>query len=266
METAPAASVRDVCFAFGSSEVLHNVSFELPQRSFTAVIGPNGGGKTTLLRLLLGEIEPRFGKIEVLGTDPAAARPRVGFVPQSAAFDPDLPVTTLEAAMLGRSGSGVFGGFSRADRRAAADALERVGLAGELRRPFADLSGGQRQRVMVAQALVREPELLLLDEPTANVDPETEGALYDLFAAVAENAAVVMVSHDRDVVSRRATHLLCVNRGVDMHVLGGADREAVLEPMAAGRGRARVRNEHPGHVEALADEASHSPHSGERNA
>ena len=264
MESAPAVSVRDVCFSFGSSEVLHNVSFELPSRSFTAVIGPNGGGKTTLLRLLLGELSPRWGSVEVFGLPPEKARGRVGFVPQFSAFDPDFPITVGEAVALGVPGRGAFGGFSRADREAAASALARVGLGGFGSRPFAARSGGEKQRVLVAQALVRRPALLLLDEPTANVDPETEGALYDLFASLAAESAVVMVSHDRDVVSRRATHLLCVNRGVDLHALGGADGEAVLEPIA-GHDRARVLNEHPGHVEDLGDRAGRTPHRGERH-
>ena len=261
----PAAAVRNVCFAFGRSEVLHNVSFELPPRCFAAVIGPNGGGKTTLLRLLLGELKPRFGSVEVLGRRPAQARSDVGFVPQSAAFDSDFPVSVREVAALGCR-CGAFGGISARDRERADRALEKVGLKDFGDKPFGALSGGQRQRAMVAQAIAGEPKLLLLDEPTANVDPETEGALYDLFAEMSLGAAVVMVSHDRDVVSRRATHLLCVNRGADLHDLGeSGDHEAVLEPIA-GHDRARIRNEHPAHVEELCDHAGRTPHLGEGQA
>ena len=133
---APAVSVRDVCFAYGANEALHNVSFELPPRSLTAVVGPNGGGKTTLLRLLLGDLRPKYGEIRVLGEPPERARRRVGFVPQSIVFDPDFPISVLEAVMLGRAADRVLGGFSRADREAAgrlscllaarADAVVRV--------------------------------------------------------------------------------------------------------------------------------------------
>ena len=246
----PAVSVRDVCFSYGENEALHNVSFELPRRALAAVVGPNGGGKTTLLRLLLGELRPRFGEVRVLGEAPERARPRVGFVPQSAAFDPDFPVTVLEAVALGRGAARAFGGFSRADRDAARAALSRVGLEGFGGRPFAALSGGQRQRVAIAQTLVAEPELLLLDEPTANVDHRTEEELHDLFARLAETAAVVLVSHNLGVVASHATHLLCVNRGADLHALGGADPEARLEPIAGG-GLAVVRNLHPDHIEEL---------------
>ena len=160
---APAVLVRDLCFSYGGNEALHNVSFEIPRRALAAVVGPNGGGKTTLLRLLLGELRPRFGEVRVLGEAPERARRRVGFVPQSAEFDPDFPITVLESVMLGRGAARALGGCRRDDREAAREALGRVGLADLGARPFAALSGGQRQRVAIAQALVSRPELLLLD-------------------------------------------------------------------------------------------------------
>lgn len=258
---APAVDVRDVCFSYGENEVLHNVSFEIPRGAVVAVVGPNGGGKTTLLRLLLGDLAPRFGAVRVLGGSPAAARRRVGFVPQHVAFDPDFPATVLQVAMLGRVADRFFGGFSRADRDAAAAALARVGLEGFGPRPFAALSGGQRQRVAVAQALASDPELLLLDEPTANVDPATEEDLHALFAELAARATVVIVSHNLSVVLARATHLLCVNRTADLHRLG-ADGEARLEPLAStGGGLAFVHTLHPEHVKALRA-ALGTPHHG----
>ena len=257
---APAVSVRDVCFAYGANEALHNVSFELPPRSLTAVVGPNGGGKTTLLRLLLGDLRPKYGEIRVLGEPPERARRRVGFVPQSIVFDPDFPISVLEAVMLGRAADRVLGGFSRADREAADAALERVGLAGFGARPFAALSGGQRQRVAIAQALCAGPELLLLDEPTANVDRRTETDLHALFAELAREATVVLVSHNLSVVAAHATHLLCVNRGADLHAIGAADSETRLEPLSGGV--AFVHNLHPDHVEELLARLD-SPHHGE---
>ena len=258
----PAVSVRDVCFSYGGVEALHNVSFELPRGAFAAVVGPNGGGKTTLLRLLLGELRPRYGEVRVLGEAPGRARARTGFVPQSVAFDPDFPITALEAAMLGRGAGRALGGFTRADREAARGALALVGLDGLGGRPFAELSGGQRQRVAIAQALVSEPELLLLDEPTANVDHRTEEELHALFGRLAGERTVVLVSHNLGVVAAHATHLLCVNRGADLHALGGADPEARLEPIAGG-GLAVVRNLHPDHIEELLSRLD-APHRAER--
>ena len=146
-------------------------------------------------------------------------------------------------------------------RAAAFAALARVGLEGLGGRPFAALSGGQRQRVAIAQALVAEPELLLLDEPTANVDHRTEEELVALFGRLAEERAVVLVSHTLGVVAAHATHLLCVNRGADLHALGGADPEARLEPLAGG-GLAVVRNLHADHIEELLARLD-APHRGE---
>ena len=256
-----AIRVRDLCFSYGGTEALHNVSFEIPRRALAAVVGPNGGGKTTLLRLLLGELEPRYGTVEVLGGPPARARRRIGLVPQSIEFDPDFPITVLEAAMLGRVATRALGGFSRADRAAALEALGRVGLAGLERRLFAELSGGQRQRVAIAQALVSRPELLLLDEPTANVDHRTEEDLYRLFGELAREATVVVVSHNLSIVAAHATHLLCVNRGADLHALGSSDSETRLEPLAGG-GLAFVHNLHPEHIEKLLSRLD-APHHGE---
>ena len=123
---APAVLVRDLCFSYGGNEALHNVSFEIPRRALAAVVGPNGGGKTTLLRLLLGELRPRFGEVRVLGEAPERARRRVGFVPQSAEFDPDFPITVLESVMLGRGAARAC-----ADEEKASDT--RVRSSGVLR-------------------------------------------------------------------------------------------------------------------------------------
>jgi zinc transport system ATP-binding protein len=220
MLTPPAIAVRDVCFRYGEQEVLHNVSFEVPERAFVAVVGPNGGGKTTLLRLLLGAIVPRFGTIRVLGEPPAAASCRIGYVPQLLLFDPSFPVTVLDAVLIGRAAQRRFGRFTRGERIQAQAALDRVRLADAARRPFASLSGGQRQRVLIAQALVSEPRLLLLDEPTANVDAETEQQVYSLLLELNRDVTVVVVSHNLSVVTAHASHVLCVNRTVDLHLIG----------------------------------------------
>lgn len=213
----PAVEVDRVCFAYDEAEILHNVSFRLPARSLTAVVGPNGGGKTTLLRLLLGALEPRYGRIRVLGLPAGRARGLVGYVPQSFRFDAEYPVCVGDVVLCGRIGRCRFGRYSRADREAARAALGRVGLLPLWGRPFAELSGGQRQRVLVAQALASSPGLLLLDEPTANVDEKAAHELHSLFASLAGEIAVVMVSHNLNVVAAKATHVLCVNRTADLH-------------------------------------------------
>ena len=256
-----AVSVNDVCFSYGENEVLHNVSFQIPPRALVAVIGPNGGGKTTLLHLLLGALEPRYGSIAVLGKTPAEARRHIGFVPQQITFDPDFPITVIESVMLGRTAAHVLGGFRKADRLSAEAALETVGLSALAHNLFSELSGGQRQRVLIAQALVSDPDLLLLDEPTANVDTKTEEELYDLFKELNQTKTIIIVSHNLRVVISHATHILCVNRTVDLHNVG-QDDEAKLVPVMGHAEQSWISGVAPAHLETLSDELA-LPHRGE---
>ncbi len=255
-----ALSVRDVCFAYGAHEVLHNVSFDIPDRALVAIVGPNGGGKTTLLNLMLGALQPRYGSLRVLGTSPRAVRRRIGFVPQHLHFDPGFPVTVEDAVLLGLTASHLFGGFRRGERKVAAEALETVGLGHKARALFAELSGGERQRVLIAQALCNDVDLLLLDEPTANVDAATEQALYALFRRLNRTKTVVIVSHNLRVVIAHATHILCVNRTVDLHEVA-SDAIARLEPVAGHDGLCWINADHPEHLERLVDGLS-APHRG----
>jgi zinc transport system ATP-binding protein len=259
MNTDAVIDVRDVCFAYSGQEVLHNVTFSVVPRSLVAVVGPNGGGKTTLLKLLLGELMPVYGAVRVLGAAPETARTRVGYVPQSAPFDPRFPVSVTEAVLMGRVAKSRFGHYGRADHAAAERALERVGLAGFGRRAFAELSGGERQRVLIAQALAGGSELLLLDEPVANVDPEHTSRLYELFKALTAEVTVMMVSHNLSVVTGHATHVLCVNRTAGMHALGEVASATFTE--AFGGSLAAIRHGADCHV-LDPTAAMHAPHHG----
>ncbi|MEI7902430.1 MAG: metal ABC transporter ATP-binding protein [bacterium] len=242
----PAIEVSNVCFAYNGQEVLHNVSFQIGQKSLVAVVGPNGGGKTTLLKLLLGELAPRFGTIRVLGGAPLETRVRIGYVPQVVPFDPRFPVSVSEAVLMGRVAKSRFGHYGRADHGAVRDALERVGLAGFERRFFAELSGGERQRVLIAQALAGGSELLLLDEPVANVDPEHTSYLYELFKALTSEVTVMMVSHNLSVVTGHATHVLCVNRTAGLQAIGEVASETFTE--AFGGSLTTIRHDADCHV------------------
>ncbi len=220
-------SFEDVCFAYAHDEVLHNVDLSIEAGSMVAVVGPNGGGKSTLLRLALGLHTPQRGNILVFGDAPLQARDRIGFVPQQLEFDPRFPVLALDVVLMGRIERHLTGPYRRADRRAAELAMERVDVAHLAGRPLAQLSGGERQRVMIARALIAEPELLLLDEPTASVDVSHEQTIYALLHKLSRTMTVVAVSHNLGVVSRLATHVVCVNRTTSIHPLTALGEDAV---------------------------------------
>ena len=172
MTDEAAVLLRDVTFSYGGEPVLEDVNLSVGAREAVCIVGPNGGGKTTLVKLILGLLLPQRGEVRLFGQPPRLARLRVGYMPQHVQHDPLFPVTVMDIVLMGRLGRGGLGGLlgwpGRADRRAARNALEQVGMDGFGRHPFAALSGGQRQRVLIARALCCEPELLLLDEPTSN--------------------------------------------------------------------------------------------------
>jgi zinc transport system ATP-binding protein len=202
----------DVCFAYERQEVLHNVDLSVPDKSLVAVVGPNGGGKTTLVKLALGLLKPQRGTVRVFGDAPERRRRSIGYVAQHLSFDPAFPVSALDVVLMGRADRHWFGPYRRSDRAKAAEALERVRLGHLSRQSLAHLSGGERQRALIAQALVSDPELLLLDEPTANVDMTVEHAIYDLLHELNQCMTIVVVSHNLSVVTRHASHVACVNR------------------------------------------------------
>ncbi len=213
----PAVQIQDLCFGYEEREVLHNINLTVSQGDFAIVVGPNGGGKTTLLRLMLGLLEPRFGAVRIFGTPPEEARRRMAYVPQSLEFDHHFPISVLETALLGRLERYSLLGPRKRDRQIALEALAEVGLADAAKKPFAALSGGQRQRVLIAQALSSQPELLLLDEPGANLDAPGVATIYALLKELSQRITIVMVSHNLTMVEPFATHVVCVNHTADMH-------------------------------------------------
>lgn len=210
--------LENVWFAYNGSFVLEDVNLLVNERDFLSIVGPNAGGKTTILRLILGLIKPTRGSVKVFGNSPVKARPRIGYMPQHTSLDPLFPVSVLDVVLMGRLGTGMHFGFhTNADREAAAQALKRVELYDIRHRPFSELSGGQSQRVLIARALVSGPELLLLDEPTANVDIAVETELYDLLDQLNKKMTIVLVTHDLGFVSRYVKNVACVNRRVVGH-------------------------------------------------
>lgn len=255
-DAEPVIDIRDVCFAYDSEEVLHNVNLQVRAGVFAVVVGPNGGGKTTLLRLILGLLTPRYGRIAVFGQSPAQARRLLGYVPQALNYDAQFPATVMDVVLMGRVDRHRFGPYRRADRLAAAQALAHVGLHEFGRRPFAALSGGERQRVLIAQALASEPRLLLLDEPGANLDPDSRHRIYGLLRELNHRLTIVLVSHNLKIVEAYASHVICVNRTAAMHRMDEVQTSALADG-------AWLRLEHESCPIDSAGDACLTPHLGE---
>jgi zinc transport system ATP-binding protein len=213
--------IEHVFFSYppqGSEPVLDDVSLEIGPRDFLGIIGPNGGGKTTLLKLILGLLKPQRGTVEVLGRQPLEVRSRIGYVPQHGRVDPAVPASVLDVVLTGRLARSSWGfRYPPRDVDAALGALGQTGMASMADRTMATLSGGQRQRVLIARALASEAGLLLLDEPTAGVDPHMERSLTDLLHRLNERLPIVIVSHDVSFVSTHLRRVACLNRRLTCH-------------------------------------------------
>lgn len=210
-----AIDVKNLSYSYEKTLVLEDVSFTIKKGEFVGIFGPNGGGKTTLLRLLMGFNKPGKGKIHLFDKSPLALRPRIGYVPQINRLDKHFPISVLELVLMGcLSSSNLFGKLCSSSRDKALQALEKVGLLDKNDQPFGTLSGGQAQRVLIARAIVNNPELLFLDEPTASVDPAAEEMILDILEKLKGNMTILMVTHDLQTIVRKVEKLLCVHRHV----------------------------------------------------
>ncbi|MBC8318853.1 MAG: ABC transporter ATP-binding protein [Desulfobulbaceae bacterium] len=219
----------NVSFAYGAVPVLSNVSFSIERNHSVCIVGPNGGGKSTLIKLILGLLEPDEGKVTILGGDPDDGRSQIGYMPQYIRYDQSFPVSVMDVALMGRIGKSAKIFYSQKDKNATMAALEGMGVADLANRPFNDLSGGQRQRVLIARAMACDPELLLLDEPTANVDPAVESQLHHILKELTERITVITVSHDLGFVSRLVDRVICVNRYVRIHPTSDITGEVIQD-------------------------------------
>lgn len=211
--------VSDVTFAYSDSEkVLEHITFDIHQGDYFGLIGPNGGGKTTLLRLMLHLLKPQSGTIKIFGIPVALFRQwyRLGYVPQKATqFDKNFPLTVEEAVAMGRVGkAGLFHPLGSGDREIVAKSLRQVEMFDQHQRLIGDLSSGQQQRVFIARALASEPEVIFLDEPTTGVDQTTQKQFYQLLKDLNQKLGLtlILVSHDIEVVASAATEIACVNK------------------------------------------------------
>ena len=225
----PVIDIKNLWFSFNGEPVLQNVNFTLHRKEFLAMIGPNGGGKTTLLKLILGLLKADRGEIRVLEQNPRQAAHRIGYVPQDVHINKNFPISVLDVVLMGRLRPGISWSHHKKDDRIAAQlALAKVEMGQFKNRHIDGLSGGQRQRVFIARALVTEPEILILDEPTAGVDAKGQAEIYTILKALNEKVTILVVSHDLLALSSYIKSVACVNRRVHFH--GAAEvTEEMLE-------------------------------------
>lgn len=214
-----AITVDHLSVSYGKNEVLSDVCMHVEEGEFLGIIGPNGGGKSTLLRALLGTV-PHSGTVSVFGEPVRRMLPAIGYVPQFAAFDRAFPIRVGEVVRTAYLGAGLhpFRCFGVKDTEKTETVLSEVGLAGFSERLVSDLSGGEFQRLLIARALAGEPKILLLDEPTASVDPATRAKIYELLSERNEaGMTVVLVTHDLLAISSSVKKLACLSRTLVYH-------------------------------------------------
>lgn len=226
---SPVIQCEQVSFSYGEIPILTDVSFTIQRLDAIALVGPNGGGKSTLLKLLLGLLTPQSGVIRVLGTTPHQARPRIGYMPQHLQYDPSFPVSVMDVVLMGRASSMGLWRYTAEDRRIARETMAELAIDDLADRSFNRLSGGQRQRILIARALVCEPEILLLDEPTANVDPAAHLQFFEILKELTRRVTVLTVSHDLGFVSQVMGRVFCVNRQVKIHPTSELTGEVIRE-------------------------------------
>ena len=210
-----ALRLRDINAGYNGRIQLRDVSIDIEDRDFVGIVGPNGGGKTTLLRVILGLLPPYSGTIEYLRNGERADSLSVGYLPQTRDIDTDFPIAVGDIVASGmNSPRRLFGGYSKEQRRMAEETMRTIGIDDMKHRPVKALSGGELKRVLFARALVSRPEVLVLDEPDNFVDDDFETFMYDTIRSGNKDAAVIMVSHDTDFVTTNAKKIIEVNERV----------------------------------------------------
>lgn len=239
---SPVIDIRSLSFSYGSVPALSGIDLQVAEGEFLGIVGPNAGGKSTLLKLILGLLRSQSGSIRVLNRASTAASRSLGYVPQYPSFSRDFPITVEQVVQLGRLGldqnSGQPGSkwyalwprrASSANRRAVQRALVEVEAGDISKRQIGSLSGGQLQRVLLARALVGEPRILILDEPTANIDQRMESEIFDLLKALNTRMTILVVSHDVAFISRYVSRVACINRTLVCHNTDAVDRHVIQE-------------------------------------
>lgn len=210
--------IKNLSFAYEKEPILENINLTVEEKDFLAIIGPNGGGKSTLLKLILGINAYKKGSIEVLGKAPKESLRSIGYVPQNTNVNTDFPIKVIEVVMMGHvDGKRPLFGYGKDEILCAMGALMQVGMADFAQTKIGSLSGGQRQRVMIARALCAHPQILILDEPTSSIDITGQREIYELLRELNKHITVIVVSHDISVILEYANKAAHVNKTLSFH-------------------------------------------------
>jgi len=218
MKKQPVIQIENLWAGYENQSVLENINLNIYEADFLGLIGPNGGGKTTLLKTMIGLIKPYRGEIRVMGKSVHDGRCHIGYVPQMIEMDRQFPIRVWEVVQMGLLGCRrPLQPITDADREIIHFTLSQVEMDQLQNRAIGDLSVGQRQRVYIARALATDPQILLLDEPTASVDPQVAGMIYELLEKINQTVTIVMVSHDMNAISAHVKSIGCINRRLYYH-------------------------------------------------
>ena len=254
---AYAVELKNISVKYGDLDALKNINIQVPEGAFLGIIGPNGGGKTTLLKVVLGLIDPVEGEVKIFGHSLGQAVDQIGYVPQVSNFDRSFPISVLDVVLMARLGGKVrfFHQYKKEDKKKAETVLNQLNLLHLKDRQIGKLSGGQLQRVLIARGLAIEPEILLLDEPTASVDASSSSQIYELLKELNEKKTIIVVTHDMAAVSSYFDSLACLNEKLYHHGDKHLDRETTEQVF--GCPVDLIAHGHPHHV--------FSPHREEEN-
>jgi len=226
-------SLKNINFTFSKKGplVLADINLDIKQNDFLAIIGPNGGGKTTLLKIILGLLKPDSGTIDYSTFSKNTKSNKIGYVPQFSHFDKDFPINVLDLVLMGRLNSkkGLFKHYNSLDKKISLDSLDKLGILDLASNSINELSGGQLQRVLIARALTSEPEIMLMDEPSASIDKVSEEKLTELLKELNKKIPIVIVTHDTTSIAPFVKQIACINRKLHYHPDGIISEETVNE-------------------------------------
>lgn len=222
--------IKNLSFSYDGVDVLENINFTYAKKDFLSIIGPNGGGKSTLLKIMIGLLEPKAGSICLFGQKPQEVSRRISYVPQDTLVNKDFPIKVMDVVLMGRlSKSKAFSNYSKVDRAIAREMLDKVGMKDFENHTINALSGGQRQRVFIARALTSEAEILFLDEPTASIDTAGQIDIFKLLKTLNKSVGIVIISHDINVALNYATKVVHVNKTLYIHDVPKSQNFSVFE-------------------------------------